>query len=117
MFAYPRSAVSGKEDVAVRYFAIHDCALAASIRFGIALQGDKTPSEYVAHAELIDRYPFAVVSVYNDLFFQPALGPLLLMAPYLRSAQLGPAALNPYTLHPIEIAGQTAVLDLVTDGR
>ena len=66
---------------------------------------------------VIDRYEFDAVSVYNDLFFQPALGPLLLMAPHLRSAQLGPAALNPYTLHPIEIAGQTAVLDLVTDGR
>ena len=31
---------------------------------------------------------FDVVSVYNDLFFQPALGPLLLMAPHLRTAQL-----------------------------
>jgi 5,10-methylenetetrahydromethanopterin reductase len=91
--------------------------LTASIRFGIALQGDKTPAEYVAHAELIDRYSFAVVSVYNDLFFQPALGPLLLMAPHLRSAQLGPAALNPYLVHPIEIAGQIALLDLVSAGR
>jgi 5,10-methylenetetrahydromethanopterin reductase len=91
--------------------------LAASIRFGIALQGDKTPAEYVAHAELIDRYPFAVVSVYNDLFFQPALGPLLLMAPHLRTAQLGPAALNPYLVHPIEIAGQIALLDMLSEGR
>ena len=91
--------------------------MAASIRFGIALQGDKTPGEYVAHAELIDRYPFAVVSVYNDLFFQPALGPLLLMAPHVRSAQLGPAALNPYLVHPIEIAGQIALLDIMSEGR
>jgi 5,10-methylenetetrahydromethanopterin reductase len=91
--------------------------LTASIRFGIALQGDKTPAEYAAHAELIDRYPFDVVSVYNDLFFQPALGPLLLMAPHLRSARLGPAALNPYLVHPVEIAGQIALLDMVTNGR
>ena len=91
--------------------------MTVSIRFGIALQGDKTPAEYVAHAELIDRYRFAVVSVYNDLFFQPALGPLLLMAPHLRTAQIGPAALNPYLVHPIEIAGQIALLDLVSEGR
>ncbi len=91
--------------------------MTASIRFGIALQGDKTPAEYVAHAELIDRYPFDVVSVYNDLFFQPALGPLLLMAPRLRTTQLGPAALNPYLVHPVEIAGQIALLDLVSAGR
>jgi 5,10-methylenetetrahydromethanopterin reductase len=58
-----------------------------------------------------------VVSVYNDLLYQPALGPLLWMAPYLHRARIGPAALNPYTVHPLEIAGQVAVLDLATDGR
>lgn len=31
--------------------------------------------------------------------------------------RLGPAALNPYTLHPVEIAGQVAALDLVSRGR
>ena len=87
------------------------------MRFGIALQSNKTPAEYVAQATSIDRHPFDVVSVYNDLFFQPALGALLLMAPHLRTAQLGPAALNPYTVHPVEIAGQIAVLDLATQGR
>jgi 5,10-methylenetetrahydromethanopterin reductase len=91
--------------------------LGGSIGFGIALQGNKAPAEYVAHAQLIDRYRFDVVSLYNDLFFQPAFGPLLLMAPHLRTAQLGPAALNPYLVHPVEIAGQIALLDLVSDGR
>jgi 5,10-methylenetetrahydromethanopterin reductase len=31
--------------------------------------------------------------------------------------RLGPAALNPWTLHPVEIAGQVASLDLVSRGR
>jgi 5,10-methylenetetrahydromethanopterin reductase len=31
--------------------------------------------------------------------------------------RLGPAALNPQTLHPVEIAGQAAALDLASDGR
>jgi len=31
--------------------------------------------------------------------------------------RLGPAALNPQTLHPVEIAGQVAALDLASDGR
>ena len=30
---------------------------------------------------------------------------------------LGPASLNPYTLHPVEIAGQIASLDLLSGGR
>ena len=31
--------------------------------------------------------------------------------------RLGPAALNPQTLHPVEIAGQAAALDLASNGR
>ncbi|HEX8967251.1 MAG TPA: LLM class flavin-dependent oxidoreductase [Chloroflexota bacterium] len=91
--------------------------MSGTIRFGIALQTNKTPDEYVAQARLIDQYAFDVVSVYNDLFFQPALGPLVVMAPHLHRAQVGPAALNPYTLHPVEIAGQIAFLDRLTGGR
>lgn len=83
----------------------------------IAFQSNKSPAEYRTLAEAVDGYPFEVVSVYNDLLFQPALGPLLWMAPLLRRARLGPAALNPYTVHPLEIAGQTALLDLATEGR
>ncbi len=90
----------------------------AGPRFGVALQGNKTPAEYAALARLIDQYAFDVVSVYNDLLFQPALGPLLWMAPHLRRAQrVGPAALNPFLVHPVEIAGQAALLDLATGGR
>jgi len=58
-----------------------------------------------------------VVSVFHDLLYQPAIGPLLLMARATERIRLGPAALNPFTLHPYEIAGQTAMLDLVSDGR
>jgi len=86
-------------------------------RFGVAFQSNKTPAEYCALAQVVDAYPFDVVSVYNDLLFQPALGPLLWMAPLLSHAQLGPAALNPYTLHPLEIAGQVALIDHATAGR
>jgi 5,10-methylenetetrahydromethanopterin reductase len=87
------------------------------VRFGIAFQSNKQPDEYVALAQTVDRYAFDVVSVYNDLLFQPALPALLLMAPHLHRAQIGPAALNPYTLHPLEIAGQIAMLDQVSNGR
>jgi len=55
--------------------------------------------------------------VYHDLLDQPAIGPLLLMARVTERIRLGPAALNPFTLHPYEIAGQIAMLDSVSDGR
>ncbi|MGI9145628.1 MAG: LLM class flavin-dependent oxidoreductase [Chloroflexota bacterium] len=95
----------------------HVCGAVCEVEFGIAFQSDKQPHEYVALAQAVDRFPFAVVSVYNDMLYQPALGPLLFMAPHLKHASLGPAAVNPYTLHPVEIAGQIALLDMATDGR
>jgi len=41
----------------------------------------------------------------------------LLMARVTERVRLGPAALNPFTLHPYEIAGQIAMLDSVSRGR
>jgi 5,10-methylenetetrahydromethanopterin reductase len=58
-----------------------------------------------------------VISVYHDLLFQPAIFPLLLIAQATERVRLGPAALNPATLHPVEIAGQIAALDLASRGR
>ncbi len=58
-----------------------------------------------------------VLSVFHDLLYQPAIGPLLLMARVTERIRLGPAALNPFTLHPYEIAGQIAMLDAVSGGR
>jgi 5,10-methylenetetrahydromethanopterin reductase len=83
----------------------------------IAFQSDKTPDEYVELARLAEDSGFDVVSVYHDLFFQPAVYPLLLMAQATERVRIGPAALNPYTLHPVEIAGQIAALDAVSAGR
>jgi 5,10-methylenetetrahydromethanopterin reductase len=58
-----------------------------------------------------------VLTVFHDLLYQPAIGPLLLMARVTERVRLGPAALNPFTLHPYEIAGQIAMLDAVSGGR
>jgi 5,10-methylenetetrahydromethanopterin reductase len=88
-----------------------------AIDLSIAFQTDKTPVEYEALALLIDGYSFDVVSVYNDLLYQPALGPLAIMSRFLTQTRIGPAVLNPYTVHPVEIAGQIAFLDLVSQGQ
>ncbi len=55
--------------------------------------------------------------MFHDLLYQPAIGPLLLMARVTERVRLGPAALNPFTLHPYEIAGQIAMLDTLSGGR
>ena len=75
------------------------------------------PEEYEALARHAEAAGVDVLSVYHDLLDQPAIGPLLLMARVTERIRLGPAALNPFTLHPYEIAGQIAMLDSVSRGR
>lgn len=58
-----------------------------------------------------------MISVFHDLLFQPAIYPLLLIAGATERVRIGPAALNPSTLHPVELAGQAAALDLASGGR
>jgi 5,10-methylenetetrahydromethanopterin reductase len=81
----------------------------------------RTDQEPAAYEEIAMRADEAagidVVSVFHDLLYQPAIGPLLLMARVTERIRLGPAALNPFTLHPYEIAGQIAMLDAVSGGR
>lgn len=84
---------------------------------GIGLQSNKTPAEYARLARLVEHLGFDVLTVFSDLMYQPAIGPLLIAAQHTTRLRLGPACLNPFTLHPYEIAGQIAMLDLASDGR
>jgi 5,10-methylenetetrahydromethanopterin reductase len=84
---------------------------------GIGLQSNKTPAEYAKLARLIEHLGFDVLTVFSDLMYQPAIGPLLIAAQHTTRLRLGPACLNPFTLHPYEIAGQIAMLDLASEGR
>lgn len=88
-----------------------------SRELGLGLQTDKRPGEYAALARRAEAAGFAVVTAYNDLWFQPALPALLEIAGATTRVRVGPSCLNPFTLHPVEIAGQIAELDAVSDGR
>lgn len=86
-------------------------------RVSIALQGNKTHREYAALARLVEDLGFDMLSIYADLGYQPAIGPLIAAAEATSRLALGPAALNPYLLHPVEIANQIAYLDRLSGGR
>jgi 5,10-methylenetetrahydromethanopterin reductase len=85
--------------------------------FGIAFQTDKPPGGYAPLAAAAEEHGFDVVSVFADLLYQPPLPALLEMAAATSRVRLGPACLNPCTLHPYEIAGQAAALDAASGGR
>ncbi|MEV6521755.1 LLM class flavin-dependent oxidoreductase [Longispora sp. NPDC051575] len=84
---------------------------------GIGLQSDKSADEYAALAEAAESHGFDVLSVFGDLMYQPPIFPLLIAARHTRRIRLGAACVNPYTMHPVEIAGQVAALDLASHGR
>ena len=86
-------------------------------QISIAFQTDKTASEYIALAKLVNQFDFDVVSVYCDAPYHPSYGPLLLMAPHLKRAKIGPAAVSPFRIHPIDIAANTALLATLAPGR
>ena len=83
----------------------------------IAFQTNKPITAYGPLAAAVEAYGFDGVTVYNDLLYQPAWLPLLEIARHTRRVQVGPAAVNPFTCHPINIAGNIALLDEMAQGR
>jgi 5,10-methylenetetrahydromethanopterin reductase len=79
----------------------------------IAFQTNKSASEYIELAQLVDGYGFDAVTVYCDTPFHPSFGPLLLMAPHIKRSRIGAAAIPPSRIHPIDIAAETALLSEV----
>jgi len=84
---------------------------------GLGLQTDKRSGRYAELGRLAEDAGFDVVTTFHDLFFQPALPALLEIAAATSRIRIGPSCLNPYTLHPVEIAGQIAALDAASCGR
>jgi 5,10-methylenetetrahydromethanopterin reductase len=84
---------------------------------GLGFQSDKSWRDYERLALAAEEYGFDVVAVFGDLYFGPPVPALLAMARATNRIRLGPACLNPFTLHPVEIAGQIAALDEASGGR
>ena len=87
------------------------------IHLSIAFQGNKRLGEYAELAELVERYSFDTITLYEDLMFQPAWQPLHVMAQHTRRMRLGVAVVNPYLRHPAIIAGEFALLNEAANGR
>ena len=83
----------------------------------VAFQTDKPLTQYGPLAKTVEEYGFSGVSVYNDMLYQPAWLPLLEMARSTERVRIGPAAVNPFTCHPINIAGNIALIDEASNGR
>jgi len=87
------------------------------MKLSIALQTDKPLAAYGPLAAQAESHGFDQVTVYNDMLYQPAWLPLLEMARATRRVRLGVAAVNPFTCHPVNIAGNIALIDEAAGGR
>ena len=87
------------------------------VEVALAFQSDKQPGDYGRLASLAESLGFDVLSVFGDLMYQPPIFALLEMARATQRVRLGAACWNPYLMHPYEIAGQVAALDLASSGR
>lgn len=83
----------------------------------VAFQTDKPLRAYGALAAEVEGYGFDGVTVYNDMLYQPAWLPLLEIAHATQRVRIGPAAVNPFTCHPVNIAGNLALIDEAAEGR
>jgi 5,10-methylenetetrahydromethanopterin reductase len=83
----------------------------------IAFQTDKPLAAYGPLAAAAEAYGFDGVTVYNDMLYQPAWLPLLEVSRATRRVRIGPAAVNPFTCHPMNIAGEIALIDEMAQGR
>src|SRR5579875_1034582 len=84
---------------------------------GLGLRSDLPLRDFAPLGRQAEEWGFDVLSVFADLGFPPPIGALLQLALATSRVRVGPACLNPSVLHPVEIAGQTALLDEASDGR
>lgn len=84
---------------------------------GLAFRSDLRLAEFAALGRFAEGLGFDRLGVFGDLGYPPPIGALLTLASVTDRILLGPVCLNPVTLHPVEIAGQIALLDEASGGR
>ncbi|MCC7207500.1 MAG: LLM class flavin-dependent oxidoreductase [Anaerolineae bacterium] len=87
------------------------------MKFSLRLNNDRPAADYLALAQAAERAGFDQFWVSDDLFLRSAIVILTAVAGVTTRLQLGTCILNPYTLHPAEMAMAAATLDEVCGGR
>jgi 5,10-methylenetetrahydromethanopterin reductase len=87
------------------------------IKFYVALQGNKTPAEYIRLGKYIEKLGFHRLYVYDDLMYRPCWPILHIIAQHTKNIQLGPCLVNGFYCHPALIAENAVFLDEASQGR
>ena len=87
------------------------------MKFSLRLNNDLTVPEYVALAQAAEAAGFDQFWVSNDLFLRSVPVILTAVAQATERIEIGTCVVNPYTMHPAEIAMLAATLDELSGGR
>jgi len=87
------------------------------MRFSLRLNNDLPVAAYIALAQAAEAAGFNQFWVSNDLFLRSALPILAAVAQKTERIEIGTCILNPYTIHPSEIAMAAATLDELSGNR
>src|SRR5947209_5509935 len=87
------------------------------MRFSVRLNNDLPLAAYAPLAQAAETAGFDQFWVSNDLFLRSVWVILAEVARATRRVRLGTCIVNPYTLHPAEMAMAAATLDELSGGR
>lgn len=87
------------------------------MKFSVRLNNDRPVGEYIALAQAAEFAGFDQFWVSDDLFLRSAPVILAAVARATQRIEIGTCILNPYTIHPAEIAMIAATLDELSGGR
>ena len=87
------------------------------MKFSLRFNNDLPLQDYVTYAQAAEAAGFDQIWVSNDLFLRSAPVILTAMALATERIEIGACILNPFTLHPAEIAMFAATLDELSGGR
>ena len=87
------------------------------MRFSLRLNNDLPVADYIVLAQAAERAGFDQFWVSNDLFLRSAPVILAAVAQATTRIHIGSCILNPYTVHPAEIAMFAATMDELSGNR
>lgn len=87
------------------------------MKFSLRLNNDRPAAEYITLAQAAEQAGFDQFWVSDDLFLRSALVILAAVAQATQRIEIGTCILNPYTIHPAEIAMAAGTLDELSQGR
>lgn len=87
------------------------------MKFSVRFNNDLPVKDYIVLAQAAERAGFDQFWVSDDLFLRSATVILAAVAQATQRIEIGTCILNPYTLHPAQMAMEAATLDELSGGR